>query len=275
MAVVAALLQVVMVPYAFDSLVRRDRPTAQERVSYVVPSEPTSPALPIPGPVTERAGRSAARRPAEPVRRPLVAPTEVPTGIPPAPAGPPTGSPGDDMTGPLGAARGAARGVQPGYSDPRIWVPPAAVASAPKSADARMDSVASSAIRRYADSVAAVAYEPNKFERGDWTVERNGRKYGIDQQAIRLGKVSIPLPLLALLPINAQGNPIAYQREKEISSLRAEIQFHSQRALNEQEFRRAVKALRERKDRERAREEEQRRGKTIAAPDASRPAQTP
>jgi hypothetical protein len=74
-----------------------------------------------------------------------------------------------------------------------------------------------------------------------------------------------------LLPLNLpQANPIAAGREREMASLRAEIQFHSQRALNEQEFRRAVKSLRERKERERQQQEKEKQ-KTIAAPEASTP----
>ena len=119
-----------------------------------------------------------------------------------------------------------------------------------------MDSTIAADVGRARDSSAAVAYTPNKFERGDWTVEKNGRKYGMDTEFIRLGKVSIPLPLLALLPLNlAQGNPIAAAREREMASLRSEIQVHSARGMNEQEFRRAVKSLRERKERERQQQE--------------------
>jgi hypothetical protein len=129
-----------------------------------------------------------------------------------------------------------------------------------------MDSTVASAIERARDSIAALTYSPNKFERGDWTVEKGGRKYGIDKQYVRLGPVSIPLPLLGLLPLNAQGNPIAAQRDKELASLRAEILYQSQRALNEQEFRKAVRALRERKERERQQQQKERE-KTIAQPE--------
>jgi hypothetical protein len=55
-----------------------------------------------------------------------------------------------------------------------------------------------------------------------------------------------------------------------MASMRAEIQFQSARALNEQEFRKAVKSLRERKERERQQTEKDRREKTIAAPEGGR-----
>jgi len=98
--------------------------------------------------------------------------------------------------------------------------------------------------------VSANTYSPNKFERGDWTVEKNGKKYGIDQQYIRLGKFSIPTALLALLPFNAQTNPTVADRNRQQMAMRMDIMEHAQMSLNEEEFRRAVKAIRERKERE-------------------------
>jgi hypothetical protein len=122
--------------------------------------------------------------------------------------------------------------------------------SAPKSADAQMDSIVAADIGRARDSIAANTYSPNKFERGDWTFEKNGKRYGIDKSAIRLGPVSIPTALLGLLPLNMQGNPIAAERDRNLASLRAEIMFNAQRSMNEEQFRKAVKELRERKERE-------------------------
>jgi hypothetical protein len=259
-----------MIPYPFLSIFEeREEAIEPERISFLALPQAES----APGPGRSGGnGRPETNTPRT-VAPPIVAPPETPSTLPPvnpaAPA-PPTAA-GDEGTGPLVGRGGPTRGIRPSYSDPRIWVPEAPVVSAPKSADARMDSTVLAGIARARDSMAANAYSPNKFERGDWTVEKDGRKYGIDQQYVRLGKVSIPLPLLALLPLNLpQANPIAAGREREMASLRAEIQFHSQRALNEQEFRRAVKSLRERKERERQQQEKEKQ-KTIAAPEASTP----
>jgi len=134
-----------------------------------------------------------------------------------------------------------------------------------------MDSVVTADIERARDSMAANAYSPNKFERGDWTYEKDGKKYGIDNQYIRLGKFSIPNVLLGLLPLNAQGNPIAADRDRAMASLRQEILYQSQGSLNEQEFRKAVKALRERKERERQQQEKDKAPKTIASPAPTTP----
>ena len=262
----AALLRVLLIPNALNSLfATREQPVEPERISFL--ALPQTPTEPSPG----RSGGNG--RPETTTRStpapPLVAPTEVPSTLPPvstAPAAPPAAD--DEGTGPLVGRGGPTRGIRPSYSDPRIWVPAAPVVSAPKSADARMDSVVTAQIEHARDSIASTAYVPNKFERGDWTVEKNGRRYGIDQQAIRLGKISIPTALLGLLPLNMQGNPVAAERDRALASMRADIQYHAQRAMNEEEFRRAVKSLRERKERERQQQEKNKAPKTIAAPEA-------
>jgi hypothetical protein len=261
----AALLRILLIPYPFTSLfATKSQSVEPERISFL--------ALPQESPVTTPGKSGGNGRPittrATPAP-PLVAPTTVPSTLPPVnPSAPPTPTPVDEGTGPLVGRGGPTKGIRPSYSDPRIWVPPAPVVSAPKSADARMDSVVASGIEHVRDSLAANTYSPNKFERGDWTYEKNGKRYGIDQQAIRLGKVSIPTALLGLLPLNAQGNPVAAARDREMASLRAEILYQSARSLNEEEFRRAVKQLRERKERERQQQEKERAPKTIAQPDA-------
>jgi hypothetical protein len=259
---------VLLIPHALNSLfATKETPIQPERISFLALPQTAEPSSP---------GRSGGNgRPITTERStpapPLVAPTEVPSSLPPvstAPASPPATD--DEGTGPLIGRGGPTRGIRPSYSDPRIWVPAAPVVSAPKSADARMDSVVTADITWARDSIAANMYTPNKFERGDWTVEKNGRRYGIDQKAIRLGKVSIPTALLGLLPLNMQGNPVAAERDRALASMRADIQFHAQRAMNEEEFRRAVKSLRERKERERQQQEKDKAPKTIAAPDAGR-----
>ena len=264
----AALLRVLLIPHALNSLfATKDQPVEAERISFLaLPQEPDAPAAP-----GRSGGNGRLVTPRATPAPPLVAPTEVPSTLPPAPAAPatPRADP-EEGTGPLVGRGGPTRGVRPSYSDPRIWVPAAPVVTAPRSADSRNDSVVTADIGRALDSMAANTYTPNKFERGDWTVEKNGRRYGIDQQAIRLGKVSIPTALLGFLPLNVQGNPVAAQRDREMASLRAEIQFHSQRAMNEEEFRKAVKSLRERKEREREQREKEKTPKPIAGSDESR-----
>jgi hypothetical protein len=161
---------------------------------------------------------------------------------------------GTPATGPLASGRGAVKGLQPGYVDPRLWPAAPRLEYAPKTDEQRLDSAVASSVMRYRDSVAALAYSPNKFERGDWTYEtKDGKRYGIDQQFIRLGKFSIPTALLGLLPLNqVQGNPIENDRQARLAAMRADIMRGAQAAMNEEEFRQAVKKIRARRDKERA-----------------------
>jgi len=260
----AGLLRVLLIPYPF-LFSSKEQTVEPERISFL--------ALPQQSTTTSPGKSGGNGRPLTPNAKPappLVAPTAVPTELPPVNPAPATPAASEDEgTGPLIGRGGPTKGIRPSYTDPRIWVPAAPVVSAPKTADQRMDSVVASNIEHVRDSIAANTYTPNRFERGDWTVEKNGRKYGIDQKAIRLGKVSIPTALLALLPLNVQGNPIAAERERALASMRQDILYQSQRALNEEQFRKAVKSLRERKERERQQQEKDRAPKTIAAPEAS------
>jgi hypothetical protein len=86
---------------------------------------------------------------------------------------------------------------------------------------------------------------------GDWTFEKNGKKYGVDEKYIRLGKISIPTAILALLPINTTGNPTMNDRNKLQNQLHADIFWNAQRGMNEADFKKAVRSIRERKERER------------------------
>ena len=175
--------------------------------------------------------------------RPLVAPTIIPTTVPPAPVSdePPSGS------GPVMGAGGAGEGVVPSYGDPRVWAPTGPVYYAPKTQAERLDSAIS--IRVFAHNDSMALYNSGK-KPGDWTFEKNGEKYGMDSQKIYLGKLALPTALLALLPLNVQGNPARYQNDRMKESQRQEIYLNAQRAMDNDEFKIAVKEIRQRKDRE-------------------------
>jgi hypothetical protein len=174
---------------------------------------------------------------------PLVAPTSIPTAVPPAPAS----TEPESGAGPVVGAGGAAEGVTPSYGDPRVWAPTGPVYYAPKSQAERLDSVISLRVFAHNDSMAL--YNSGK-KPGDWTFEKNGEKYGMDQQKIYLGKLALPTALLALLPLNVQGNPARYQNDRMKESQRQEIYLNAQRAMDNDEFKIAVKEIRQRKDRE-------------------------
>jgi hypothetical protein len=146
----------------------------------------------------------------------------------------------------------AATGVQPAY-DPRLWPHPGPFVPLPKTTAQRVDSAVKAAFGVYADSLAVAAANKGRAPT-DWTFERNGQKWGVDEQWIHLGKVKIPNAILALLPMNAQANPTFNDpvTRREVAFRRSDILYHANRAATEDEFRRAVKRIRERKDRERA-----------------------
>ncbi|MBK6487678.1 MAG: hypothetical protein IPF98_12540 [Gemmatimonadetes bacterium] len=198
---------------------------------------------------------------------PLVSPNAVPVGIP-APGAGFDVNVGTPAGGPLASGRGAVKGLQPGYVDPRLWVEAPVLVYAPKSDEERLDSAVSTSIMRYRDSLLANGYTPNRFEQGDWTYRtKDGKRYGIDQQFIRLGKFSIPTALLALLPMNqVQGNPIENDRQRRLAAMRIDIMQGAEAAMNEEEFRQAVKKIRARKDKERKEAEAKKKGdvKTIS-----------
>jgi hypothetical protein len=263
---VVVLSQILNIPAALGSLFPRAAVTAppEERIHFVTvaPKGGNAAADGAARAGASRDERSASQRTARPDELvtptpPLVAPTTIPSEIPPVPAARPGRESLGPAGGPLASGRGPVRGLQPGYVDPRLWVDAPIIVPAPKSDDERLDSAVVTSIRTFADSVAANTYSPNKYERGDWTyTTKGGDKYGIDGRYIRLGKFSIPTALLGLLPLNRMGgNPVAYEREKRLDAIRLDIMEHATAAMNEEEFRKAVKAIRERKDRERKAEQ--------------------
>jgi hypothetical protein len=195
------------------------------------------------------AGRSGGNgKPETPREIHVVAPAAVPTTIP-AEVGPPKKTTDEEGTGPLVGVGGPTRGVRPQYSDPRVWEPPGPVVSTPKTVAQTIDSLIADAIAPYNDSVAAAA---QRRDPTDWTVEKGGYKWGIDRRAIRLGPVSIPTALLAMLPLNIAGNPTTIQRDRAFAAMNSDIQWHARQAINEADFMKAVRSIRERKERERA-----------------------
>jgi hypothetical protein len=218
-------------------------PPAVEHVGFVVLPQPRSNLPPTPG----RSGGDNRSR--TPTAAPMpAAPTQVPTSIPAAPKGPPVTGLGPS-SGPLIGGGGPLRGIQPRYEDPRVWVTPGAIASAPKSPAERLDSVIVSDIGAYNDSVRVA--NAGKRAPGDWTFQKGGQKFGIDSKFIRLGPVSIPTAILALLPMNITGNPTTYQRNRTLNSRHDEIFEEAQRGMDDADFDKAVRSIRERKERER------------------------
>lgn len=178
----------------------------------------------------------------------LVPPTTVPSTLPPANNLPPK-SAADEGSGPLVGNGGPARGIKPVFSDPRLWGPPGKIVSAPKTLKQDLDSIIASAIGPVRDSIGIANGQRDPT---DWTVGEGNHKWGIDKRAIRLGPFSIPTALLAMLPLNVTGNPNVAARERQLNYMHRDISEHAQQAIDQADFNKAVRSIRERKDRERA-----------------------
>ncbi|MGI8618305.1 MAG: hypothetical protein ACR2L6_04345 [Gemmatimonadaceae bacterium] len=243
----AVIVQSLLIPTPLSRLFTREKEASvpAERIGFLSIPRGTGPAV---------AGRSGGDgSPVSPAPAPaLVAPSAVPDGLPAAPASP-SAAPVTG-TGPLVGGGGPTRGVRPSYTGPRVWAAPRArLLSAPRTTREVIDDAIRADIGRITDSVMALG--PRRAPT-DWTIERNGQKWGVDEKFIRLGPVSIPTAVLALLPINAQANPVTMQRERQLNYMNRDIAFHAQRAINENEFKTAVRNLRLRKERERAEQKE-------------------
>jgi len=255
----------------------RDDERLEERVTYVAtePRTPTPepPVTPPQAPITPRVSPTNVAPAAEPPMAPPVARADTGSGV-----GAPTGT-GNGV----GALNPNLRGVKPDLADPRVWQGPAGngVARGKQGVEA-LDSIMGFAIIAARDSLDSLARAQGMYDRapGDWTgTDKNGRKWGWDQQGIRLGKVTIPNALLGLLPLNSaaagrmSGNWTAIQNERRLSAAREDIQRMSQRSLGDAEFRRIANELRDRRERERR--DRLRAPSASVAPTAPVPAKDP
>lgn len=145
------------------------------------------------------------------------------------------------------AGTGVATGVAPRQPDSRIALMPGSVARVPRTPAEAVDSIVELAIGIYNDSMALYARN-NKT--GEWIRKgKNGDIWGMDQSNIYLGKVKIPTALLALLPLNANSR-VGPIEARSLAYIRRDVLENAQRSISEDEFRSAVRRIRERKERE-------------------------
>lgn len=226
----------------FTALTEMHTPTPVERVGFLQLPRGTPPSE-----APRRGGNNRAESVLPHIAPPrAIVPLEAPHGLPTTTTPPRTAE--EIGTGPLVGGGGDTRGVRPSFSDPRLWVPAAPVVTAPLAGTAKLDSAIAPIFKVLADSMRAAmaaGRDPN-----DWTFKVGGQKFGIDQKFIRLGPVSIPTAALAFLPLNVQGNPTAYERDRRLAQMRSEILDQAARAARDEDFQKAVKALRERKQKE-------------------------
>lgn len=237
----AALLRVLLLPLPFSDFMRQGPEVSApvEHISYV--ETPTAGAQTSPGKVGGNGRPNAHKAPP-----PLIAPPEVPTALPAAPPSPtpaPAAADSNAGTGPVVGAGGPAEGARPEYHDARVWIPPAPLVTTPKTIEEAADSALAARVNAHNDTLALGA---GRRQPGDWTFEHNGKKYGVDPKYIQLGAFKIPTAVLAFLPLNVTANPILGENERTLTSRHDDIMYQAQRSLNEDEFRDAVRHVRQR-----------------------------
>jgi hypothetical protein len=244
---IAAALHIPLLLYAwFWHVVPRIEARHEETFRIITVTE--EPAKPLPGPVSRApsqmrvipqpasapAARSETRRLTEPTNAGIPAPGSVPT----PPAAEPTGAP----TSPVG---GAGRSLNERLKPPpdpvlfgRVEVNP------PTGIESVRERVAGT-LKTYNDSVAA---ELAAAERAtDWTVkDKDGKRWGVSPGKLHLGDITIPLPVAFATPPGRRDDVAARNRSYN------EIENQAMRAQLKDSFDDRVKAIRERKERERA-----------------------
>lgn len=235
---IAALAQIVF-RYPLGQLMGITPPEIQpERLQYI--------ALPAPRTASSGGGGAADEKSAPAALR---APTTTPAMVPETT---PVDSSRAQAAGATGTGRGVdgsglATGIVPRQPDPRIALSPGAMIRSPRTVAQDVDSIVNLAIGIYVDSVTAAA---GQRKPGDWTIKgKDGQVWGVDGNNIYLGKYKLPSALLALLPLNKAGggSPI---EARSAAFIRRDIMENAQRSISEDEFRAAVKRIRERKERE-------------------------
>jgi hypothetical protein len=111
-----------------------------------------------------------------------------------------------------------------------------------------VDSAVSAIMQAFLDSLAQ---EPGAVQKlPDWTTQVAGSKFGLDSRFIYIAGLKIPAAVLALLPL-PQGNIDQARAYNHLMDLRADIERAARRAENMDEFKRVIREIRERKQRER------------------------
>lgn len=222
--------------------------------------------IPIPIPQDERAEEMPVFRPeqrqvlAGPVRlmpsTPLLVPTVIDTSRPP----PPVLDRLVDTIAPSRRARAGRIGPAPG--DGRLWVrvlplPPRDLAArlAPSHVEL-VDSAVTAIVQGYLDSIAR---EPgaDRVQLPDWTTEIDGKKFGLDSRNIYVAGLKIPAVVLALLPLPSGGNQLS-ALDHNGQWIAEDLRRAASRAATLEDFKRAVRELRQEKQRQKDLERAQR-----------------
>jgi hypothetical protein len=203
-----------------------------------------------------RSGPSAPRvpRPVLPEREAVPA---LPVPRPPTPALTDTG-------GPPPRAQAALGRIGPGLAQGRLWVrplplPPKDLAQRLSGSRAQLvDSAVTAIVQAYLDSIANDPSEKNEGP-PSWTTEIAGKKFGLDSKNIYIAGLKIPTVVLRFLSIPLSGGNIDQNRAyNHYMDIRADLLYAAQRAETMEEFKKVIKEIRERKEKEREFEKNQR-----------------
>ncbi len=155
-------------------------------------------------------------------------------------------------SGRLPVRGGGVLAYQPQLGDGLLWVRPLLDLTL-TSRPIRLDSSVAMRMRQLADSVDKhPPADPNAdpYVSRPWTFKAGGKTYGLDARGLHLGDFTIPTALLAFLSM-PQGNIDQARANRALMEMRGDILRAAARAQAEDDFRRAVRDLRARKDKER------------------------
>jgi hypothetical protein len=184
--------------------------------------------------------------------------TAAPTAAPNLPVDSAAGEPV-----PQGQGRATVPRLRPAIGEGKLWVRPLPLA--PQELAQRLtrshyeliDSAVSAIVQSYIDSVMR-APVPFDNRPPSWTTTIGGKTFGIDSRNIYLGGLKIPTAILALLPIPQVSN-VDLRYMHRMADIQADLQYAAQRAITMDDFKRAIKEVREKREREREFEQNQRR----------------
>jgi hypothetical protein len=199
-----------------------------------------------------RRSERRASRPELPDRQAVPA---LPEPLRPMPPHADTGGAAPQQQAPLGR-------IGAGLAEGRLWVrplplPPRELAQRlTKSRAELVDSAVTAIVQQYLDSIANDPASKNQAL-PSWTTEIAGKKFGLDSKNIYIAGLKIPAAVLALLPIPA-GNIDQNRAYSHLMDLRADLLYAARRAETMEEFKRVIREIRLRKEKEREFEKNQR-----------------
>lgn len=166
-----------------------------------------------------------------------------------------------ELVSPVSGGRVRPPRLVPGLGEGRLWVkplplPPRQLAAVltHRSQQEIADSVVTAIVQAYIDSVARDP-DVRSLQPPSWVAEIGGKKFGIDARHIYVAGLKIPTALLAFLPLpGGNQRPIDHR----VEAMAYDLRVAGARSANLDDFRREVRALRQRKEEERAFEENRR-----------------